>query len=438
MLNLKFVQITKENKELCAIFSELLKAYSLEIDSHLHRTTPEKTIHLWCESIIKKQEDKERHLEICYDGENIIGFLYGKIDRKEHKGFTKPGYGYVMEFYVLPQYRLNGYGKKMFYHLQNLFIKDGAEKIYLTSDPITGKPFWEALGFKSFGEKSPENNLDIYEKNIFPSFTFKTIKFPTEEMLNEIAKEQGDFSQRIVQGMTKIISQAHYNSNHFMVKVSNYDSNIIGCANFIQNSKNSYEWLYTDLWVHDKYRRQGIATKILKEGLQHLAELDAEKLLCTVSPGNNPSLKLQNFLGFSEVSLKQFEDLETDGMKMFETIIKNDYNITQFTDDYNQTLFLCQMSDKKYDVRQSDLFKELRHHLLSNDGKSEVNYFVRKGVVIIASIKFILGANSSSNYSVTIHPKFNNKSLNNYITEFINKKSLLLEEKVIPKVSDEV
>ena len=87
------------------------------------------------------------------------------------------------------------------------------------------------------------------------------------------------------------------------------------------------------------------------------------------------------------------------------------------------------MSDKKYDVRQSDLFKGLRHHLLSNDGKSEVNYFVRKGVVIIASIKFILGANSSSNYSVTIHPKFNNKSLNNYITEFINKKAFSLRRR---------
>lgn len=41
---------------------------------------------------------------------------------------------------------------------------NSAEGVYFISDPVTGKPFWEAMGYKNTGEKSPENNLEIYEK----------------------------------------------------------------------------------------------------------------------------------------------------------------------------------------------------------------------------------------------------------------------------------
>ena len=93
-----------------------------------------------------------------------IGFLYGKIDHEDHKGFIKPGYGYIMEFYVKPDHRRKGYGKMMFKRLERLFHLDGAEMMYLTADPVTGKPFWEAQGFQNTMEKSPENQLYIYEK----------------------------------------------------------------------------------------------------------------------------------------------------------------------------------------------------------------------------------------------------------------------------------
>lgn len=73
-----------------------------------------------------------------------------------------------MEFYVKPDHRRNGYGRMMFRHLEQLFRLDGAEMMYLTADPVTGKPFWEALGFQKTIEKSPENQLDIYEKTLDP------------------------------------------------------------------------------------------------------------------------------------------------------------------------------------------------------------------------------------------------------------------------------
>ena len=41
---------------------------------------------------------------------------------------------------------------------------NSAEGLCFISDPVTGKPFLEAMGYKNTGEKSPENNLAIYEK----------------------------------------------------------------------------------------------------------------------------------------------------------------------------------------------------------------------------------------------------------------------------------
>ncbi len=167
MNRLTFVQLYAEDKENCAIFKQLMWQYTKELDEHQNQITTIDFIEKWIKSIIQIQGDNDRHLELCYDDKMLIGFLYGKIDHPEHKGFIKVGYGYIMEFFVLPEHRRKGYGKEMFLHLEKLFKQNGAKRIYLTSDPITGNPFWESLGFLNTGEKSPENNQEIYEKQIF-------------------------------------------------------------------------------------------------------------------------------------------------------------------------------------------------------------------------------------------------------------------------------
>lgn len=166
MNRLTFVQLHADNKDNCENFEQLMWQYTKELDEHRNRTTPTDIIARWIKSIIQIQGDTDRHLELCYDNNKLIGFLYGKVDHPEHKGFIKVGYGYIMEFFVLPEYRRNGYGKEMYLHLENLFKQDGVKQMYLTSDPITGKPFWKSLGFTNTGEKSPENNMEIYEKTM--------------------------------------------------------------------------------------------------------------------------------------------------------------------------------------------------------------------------------------------------------------------------------
>lgn len=168
---IKYVQVTADNEKLCNAFKSLMVPYIAEIDEHSDSPFPEEFQQKWINSVIAMQGPQDRHLELCYVGNSLVGFLYGKIDHEDHKGFIKPGYGYIMEFYVCPQYRRKGYGKRMFLHMEHLFRNDGAKRMYLTADPVTGKPFWEVMGFVNTGELSPENKLNIYEKDVFyPNF----------------------------------------------------------------------------------------------------------------------------------------------------------------------------------------------------------------------------------------------------------------------------
>ena len=166
MNSLKFIQLNPDLPEECQTFSELMAAYNQELDAHMQRQTPTELLAKWTASIIRMQGAKDRHLELCYEGNTPIGFLYGKIDHEDSRGFKKPGYGYIMEFYVQPASRHKGYGTAMFQHLEDLFRKDGAANMYLTADPVTGVPFWTAMGFQKTDEISPENQQEIMERAV--------------------------------------------------------------------------------------------------------------------------------------------------------------------------------------------------------------------------------------------------------------------------------
>ena len=165
MNELKFVTV-KNKRKYHKLLESIMLPYCHELDSNVGRETPEVTLKRFIASIVSISEDKDRFVELCYLGEDLIGFAYGKIDREGHRGYVRPGWGYVMEFYVKLEYRRNGYGGEIYKHLENIFKSNGVSNIWLTADPITGEPFWSAVGFDNSGEKLTENNLYIYEKTI--------------------------------------------------------------------------------------------------------------------------------------------------------------------------------------------------------------------------------------------------------------------------------
>jgi len=87
----------------------------------------------------------DRYLEFCYKNHVPIGFFHIMV---EHEDKQYLGYGFVMEFYVLPKYRRCGIGKTMFRRIETLFNIHGVTKLYLNSDTFAGIPFFESLGFE--------------------------------------------------------------------------------------------------------------------------------------------------------------------------------------------------------------------------------------------------------------------------------------------------
>ena len=143
----------------------LMVEYISETDSHRNIKTPKHIIPNITKSMINKI-DNNRFLQIVYEEDEPIAFCYAKIDRIGDKGYIRPDWGYIMEFFVSKAHRRKGIGKKLVNQCENFFKEKGVKNIWLTADAVTGIPFWLACGYFDTGEISAENNLQIMSKEL--------------------------------------------------------------------------------------------------------------------------------------------------------------------------------------------------------------------------------------------------------------------------------
>ena len=106
------------------------------------------------------------HFEIAFLGSAPIGIAMFAIDLGTVCGLLESGYGTVMEFYILPEYRRNGFGEEFLQHIEDILCKDGATKFYVTPDSVTGIPFWKSMGYEDSGLMDPDNKQPIFTKHI--------------------------------------------------------------------------------------------------------------------------------------------------------------------------------------------------------------------------------------------------------------------------------
>lgn len=163
MKNLTFARLTPDSPH-SAAFEALMRRYGPEISAHTQRPLTEDMLRGWTQSIIRLTASHDRLVELCFDGPEPIGFLYGKIDRAGDRGYIRPDWGYVMEFYVIPERRREGLGRILAGRMETFFAEKGVKQVYLTADPVTGKPFWAAAGYRATGQISPENDQEFFEK----------------------------------------------------------------------------------------------------------------------------------------------------------------------------------------------------------------------------------------------------------------------------------
>ena len=168
---MQFIQVQKGNPEHFDTFKSMMVSYIKELDAHKPGKEPisDEFIFKITKSCMDVQGPHDRHLELVYVDEESIGFLYGKVDHEDHKGHKKPGYGYIMEFYVRPEYRRKGYGEDMFRRLERLFFDHDVKRMYLTTG-TSGEAFWKTMGFTPTDEVQPDNDMLIFEKPCGPIY----------------------------------------------------------------------------------------------------------------------------------------------------------------------------------------------------------------------------------------------------------------------------
>lgn len=167
MKELSFIQIEKDNQKHYEAARSLWVPFSRELDEHEDIDETEEDIIFDLTRRVNIQGSRPNmHFEIAFLNCKPIGIAMFAIDTGTVYGLLESGYGVITGFYILPEYRRRGYGKDFFSHIESVLKKDGAPKIYLTPDGITGEPFWTALGFENSGKFDPDDKKYIYIKEI--------------------------------------------------------------------------------------------------------------------------------------------------------------------------------------------------------------------------------------------------------------------------------
>lgn len=391
---LSFIQLQKNNEEHYGLFENLMIFYNKELREHrLEYPITDENVLLVTRGILNMQGPNDRHLELCYEGDNLIGFLYGKVDHEGHKGFIKPGYGYIMEFYVKPEFRRKGYGTAMFEHLEDLFANHGTRSMYLTADPVTGEPFWESMGFETRDETSPENGQPILEKDVRNPREIITVQI-SEYLNDELAQKIAMFRfPGLSDSLFRIVDFAICGkmfSDYFTIIAMNQLSEVVGFAAFIQNEIDVSKWFYADLGVHTKYRRVGIGRRMVEAGIEYLTLKNATILITTVSPNNTPSLNFQKSLGFQEISSEPFNDLFVDRDIMFRKELSSVYSAIQVTEDKVRYVSQIMFDDNNLKALHSKRITFDEWKSIFSDAQTdedEKNFLICKGVVPYAWLK---------------------------------------------------
>ena len=168
---LNYVQINKDNKNQINLLLSMWIPYSREMeinkdDNELQKDLDNNLVKDAMQRVNIQGNRNDMHFELCFEGDELIGFALFAVDLGGIRGILEGGYGYIMEYYIRKECRRKGYATKMFVHIIDIFKNHGSEKIYLTPDSVSGIPFWNEMGFEDSGKIDPDNKMPIFIKCI--------------------------------------------------------------------------------------------------------------------------------------------------------------------------------------------------------------------------------------------------------------------------------
>ncbi|MBL4936847.1 GNAT family N-acetyltransferase [Clostridium sp. YIM B02515] len=136
--NVEYVKISRENPDRCRDFLNLGYEYMKEIAADMPVEIHDKFLN----SILSKQFKNKRWLIGLIVNDNMVGFIHFKVDESE-----RIGWGYILEFYIMPDFRRKGLGRKLYNFAKETLISCGIKDVWLSADKVNGESFWFSMGF---------------------------------------------------------------------------------------------------------------------------------------------------------------------------------------------------------------------------------------------------------------------------------------------------
>lgn len=149
-ISVDYILVSRQNSNHCDEFLNLGYAYMKE-------AAPDKSLEIhnkFLNSVLNRQNETERWLVGIRVNAHMVGFAHFKVDRSE-----RVGWGYIMEFYIIPDFRKKGLGRMLYAFIKEEFTRYGIDNLWLTANQENGEPFWFSLGFVDTGET--ENGMKI-------------------------------------------------------------------------------------------------------------------------------------------------------------------------------------------------------------------------------------------------------------------------------------
>lgn len=138
-----------------AEFEELFRQYHREIG-----VDPGVNEEKFLASVLRWLREPERWLLMARDhSDRPCGFSYFKVDRDD-----RPGWGYILEFFVRPEHRKKGLGRRLCDQSCSTLREVGVRLIWLTSNSHA-EEFWRKCGFNFNGETG-QNEQRVMVKNV--------------------------------------------------------------------------------------------------------------------------------------------------------------------------------------------------------------------------------------------------------------------------------
>ncbi len=147
----EFISVTTDRLDSVSVFLDLGRDYFSEYEDLPPDFNPGK----YLQSILKRQSEPDRWLFLLRHKDKHIGLVHAKIDRDE-----RPGWGYILEFYIVPDKRRYGWGRTMFDFVAEILQSRGTNRIWLASDP-NAEAFWYSLGFRETGEMENDQKIMV-------------------------------------------------------------------------------------------------------------------------------------------------------------------------------------------------------------------------------------------------------------------------------------